>query len=175
MTQIAVAVEPLRTQAMDAAEMFARQYAAGLLAELEAAGWDAKKVAPYPKNTLSRPAYIQAQNKYRMVRKLTRWVNHSEASIPSNPEIVAPHAPALEEFAQEAREDASAQYSAFIAKLEAKVGAHTSATLQGNHVWSHSILTVETPQGQQTWKTQQIINVSKLGKVFNQWPTRQVK
>jgi hypothetical protein len=25
------------------------------------------------------------------------------------------------------------------------------------------------------WKTQQIVNVSRLGKLFNQWPTRQLQ
>lgn len=173
---IAEAVEPLRAAAMDRAEQFARSYVIRLMSELEAAGWDARIAAPYPSSSrTTRSEYLAAQSKYQIVRKLTRWANHSVACIPSNPEIVVPHEESIERFIQEARQDADAQYSAFIAKLEAKVGTHTAAELLGNHVWDYSILTVETPAGRQNWKTQQIINVSKLGKVFNQWPTRQAK
>jgi len=174
-TAIAQVVEPLRESAKDRAEKFARQYVERLMAELEASGWDARIAAPYPSSSrTTRSEYLAALSKYQMVRKLTRWANHSVACIPSNPEIVVPHEESIEQFIQEARQDADAQYSVFIAKLEGKVGAHTSAVLIGNHVWDHSILTVETPAGKQNWKTQQILNVSKLGKVFNQWPTRQV-
>jgi hypothetical protein len=68
------------------------------------------------------------------------------------------------------------QYTAFIQKLEGKVGAHTAAALDGSHVWGFSILTVTKADGTvEKWKTEQIINVSVLGKVFNQWPSRKVK
>jgi hypothetical protein len=34
---------------------------------------------------------------------------------------------------------------------------------------------VTTQEGEdQVWRTQMIVNVSVLGKLFNQWPTRQV-
>lgn len=43
-------------------------------------------------------------------------------------------------------------------------------------VWFQSELDVVTVAGErQTWRTKMIFNVSCLGKVFNQWPTRQVK
>ena len=43
-------------------------------------------------------------------------------------------------------------------------------------MWSYSFLYVTTPSnGDQCWKTQQIINQSKLGKLFNQFPTRKIK
>lgn len=82
----------------------------------------------------------------------------------------------VEKFIQAAKADAAAQYEAFVAKLQQKIGEVKNATLKGNHVWSYSILTVEKPDGTvEHWKTQMIINVSKLGKMFNQFPTRKVK
>lgn len=79
-------------------------------------------------------------------------------------------------YVKTAREDAAAQYEAFVAKLTVKIGAVETATLAGRGVWSHSILTVTKSDGaRENWKTQMILNVSGLGKVFNQWPTRKVK
>ncbi len=64
----------------------------------------------------------------------------------------------------------------FICKLVAKVGEVTEASIAGNHIWGESYLTVTTIAGaKQTWKTQQIVNVSVLGNYFNQWPTRLMK
>lgn len=172
---IAEVVEPLRSRSVARAEQFARSYVNGLMVELEYAGGDAQVAAPYPSSSRStRNEYIAGVTKYKMVRRLTRPVG-PQTYRPSDPDIRTPDEGNIEAFVKEAREEADAQYSAFIAKLEAKVGAHSDAKLIGDHVWGHSILTVDTPSGRQNWKTQQIINVSKLGKVFNQWPTREVK
>lgn len=45
----------------------------------------------------------------------------------------------------------------------------------GKNPWDYSHVIVEAESGRQTWRTQMIINVSCLGKLFNQWPTRLVK
>jgi len=79
-------------------------------------------------------------------------------------------------FIKSACENAAFQYDAFIAKLDKKIGEAVSAELSGNHVWSFSVLTVEKADGSiEHWKTQMIINFSKLGKMFNQFPTRKIK
>lgn len=63
-----------------------------------------------------------------------------------------------------------------MAKLIGKIGPVTSATIKGNHVWGHSVLTITNPDAVvEHWKTRQIVNVSKLGKLFNQWPTRKTE
>jgi len=75
----------------------------------------------------------------------------------------------IEKFINDSRKDASEQYDASVAKLVKKIGPVTDATLDGDHVWNYSILTVAKENGQiERWKTQMIINVSKLGKLFNQ-------
>ncbi len=82
----------------------------------------------------------------------------------------------IDRFISNSEQDAALQYDAFICKMVAKVGDVTDATLQGDHVWSHSILTVTLPDGsQQRWKTQQIVNYSVYGTPYLQWPSRIVK
>ena len=83
----------------------------------------------------------------------------------------------VEKFAASARETAAAEYDAFVAKLEAKIGDDVAAAeLAGNHVWNHSTLTITRTDGSvERWRTSMIINVSKLGKLFNQFPTRKAK
>lgn len=61
-------------------------------------------------------------------------------------------------------------------KLEMKIGEHLTATLEGNHVWGDSFITVEKANGEnERWRTHTILNVSKLGLYFNQFPTRKIK
>jgi len=93
-----------------------------------------------------------------------------------DPEPRARSQEGIDKFLDDAAAMASAQYDEFICKLIRKVGPCTAATLQGSHVWGYSTLTCSLVDGTtQAWRTQQIVNVSKLGKVFNQWPSRQVK
>jgi hypothetical protein len=79
-------------------------------------------------------------------------------------------------FIKQRMEWAAADYDAFVIKLVKKIGEVKKAELHGNHVWGYSTLIVTIPDGEvQAWKTQQIVNHSKLGKPFNQWPTRRMK
>lgn len=69
---------------------------------------------------------------------------------------------------------AGKSFDSYVAKLEAKIGEHDSAELVGD-LWQYS--TVKVTKGSQTeiWTTQIILNVSSLGKLFNQWPTRRIR
>ena len=78
-------------------------------------------------------------------------------------------------FIVDAQNEAARQYDLFVAKLVLKIGKAESATLEGNHVWDHSTLTVVKAGNTERWNTKQIWNVSKLGKDFPQWPTRKLK
>jgi hypothetical protein len=163
---VAAAVEPFRAAAVARAMERAREIAEILLA----------RFATHPENFA--------------VPKLT-FTNKREHAIASSNRatlyaITAPDDSSgrrkrvrsetgIERFVVEAGENAGAQYTAFILKLELKVGKCDAATLEGDHVWGHSTLTVTKGEQSETWITHQIINVSKLGKVFNQWPSRKVK
>lgn len=173
---VAKAVEPLRQEAKDRARKDTQELIDRYAAMLAEAGGDANKAAPYPRN-LPRYQHEIAHARYSLLRSLVIPApGHRPTYRPSEPEpsIMCPDK-AARLIEQQVRA-ADAAYTAFVFKLVGKVGACESATISGSHVWGHSILTVTKDGGViERWKTQQIVNVSKLGLHFNQWPTRLIK
>lgn len=174
---VAAAVEPLRAASLERAASESRAVIERVCGWMEPAGWDAQEVAPYPDSRQSRLGFQQAKARYTLVRLLTEEAprNGYRSYRPNEPEPRMLCLGSVARFISSATENADTQYTAFIAKLTNKVGDVSEATLTGSHVWGHSILTVEGPNGCERWKTQMIVNVSKLGNMFNQWPTRKVK
>ncbi len=167
------AVQPLKDKAISRAEQTARETAERVRKTLKEAGNDLHVCAPYPSG--SSFEYMVKLSTYNLFTRLCKWrkgsISHNEpclADVDSN--YVA-------KFVKDAKQDATIQYEAYVAKLVAKIGPVTAATLSDTQaIWFWSFLTVTTAAGQQQiWKTQCITNVSKLGKVFNQFPTQQVK
>jgi len=157
MTAIASAVEPLRTSAIERARKEASDYAERVFAKHA----EDPTYHAYPRNSWSREYAVQ-KARYHRFRALTTNGERDDKKVVN--------------FIDDAAERASQQYTIFIQKLESKVGIHIAATLTGDHVWGHSILTITKADGLvEKWKTQQIINVSVLGKFFHQWPTRKLK
>lgn len=173
-TPIATAVLPLKSEAVVRAEQEARAIVSRVTQKLIESGNDLKVAAPYPHGGMSREEYMQVLSTYQLFSSLT---TRRKSSCGMNEPILVDITPTkVERFVQEAKEDAAYNYDLFIAKLNMKIGACTSATLTGNHVWSQSILTATKNNGtKENWKTQMIVNCSKLGKLFNQFPTRKVK
>lgn len=178
---ISAAVSHLKEPAMGRAEEAARNLAERYMIGLEAAGWDVNVAYPMPKSTMSRIDYQPLMARHNLAKRLTTYDNERNGGC-RNPR--APHyrtwsPEAVERLAAEAREQAAHQYDAFVAKLVDKVeadGPVVEAILTGEHVWGHSILTVCHADGTtHQWRTEMIINVSKLGTLFNQWPTRKLK
>jgi hypothetical protein len=171
---IETAVAPLKADAIARAEQEVATLVANVTRALEAANWDRAVAAPYPNARQSRASYQQAMTKVRLFASLTRSLAISRMMHEPDYCRIVPEL--VEHFTEQARRDAAFQYEAFVAKLVKKIGDVADASLHGNHVWSYSILTVTlADDSRQTWKTQQIVNVSKLGKLFNQWPTRKLK
>ncbi len=167
------AVHPLKVHSVAEAEKWALGYAAKVKEELEAVSFDVDSIAPYPQASKLGGyghAYEEARAKYS---RFHRFVQTERGSYSLRGEKTYVWVESLvTRFVQNAKEEAAAQYDGFICKLVAKVGPCDEASLEGNHVWSHSILTVRKGQVFESWKTQQITNVSVLGKYFPQWPTR---
>lgn len=171
MTPIETAVAPVKADAIERAEQEAHKIVKSVEVALKIVDGDLDKAAPRPDSfRMNRRDYQNANTKRKTFSMLT-----TREGFAYGENIVRMDPVRIERFIEQARLDAAAQYDAFVAKLVHKVGPHSSATLEGNHVWGHSILTVTTPTGVQRWKTQMIVNVSKLGKLFNQWPSRKVK
>lgn len=174
---IEAAVAPLKSEAIDRAEKDARETVEKCRQELEAAGGNLSQVAPYPnyqKLGYGTMAYALADYRYRLFSAITKW---RKASYSSREDHYGDINPAMvEKFVARRKAEAGEQYDAFVAKLISKIGNAKTAEIAGTHVWGFSILTVTKLDGTvERWKTQQIVNVSKLGKYFNQWPTRKVK
>lgn len=172
-TPIANAVAPLKQQAMDRAELAVTERIEAALAQLAAVGNDLNKVAPQPHGMMGRATYKQAQALRAFLEAITVSTQASRRHGEPNLRVVAPGG--IARLVSITREEAAGSYEAFVAKLEQKVGDHRAAALDGSSVWGHSVLHVTTPAGAQRWVTKQILNVSVLGKLFNQWPTRLAK
>jgi hypothetical protein len=174
MNKIEKAVLPLKTDAIARAAQDAGALVAARLAKLEAAGWDLNEVAPKPSaRNDSRESYL---GKQRLRQAYEMIVGHYTDGWRDLAAPVYADEQKIGRFIELCKEGAAAQYDAFVAKLVTKIGPVTKANLNGNHVWACSILKVITESGEtQNWKTQQIVNCSKLGTLFNQWPTRKTR
>jgi hypothetical protein len=71
------------------------------------------------------------------------------------------------------QKDTIERYEQYVNKLINKVGDCDSVTVAGD-LWNYSILTITNGAVVERWKTSMILNVSKNGKVFNQFPTRKI-
>lgn len=166
------AVAHLKDDAVARAEQEAVKVIKIVAKDLEAHGMDMNKAAPYPRQVRTGDDE-RAVSKHQLYSHLVKSVGYSYGG---GPRIVEMSDTMSARFIERAKEDAAAQYDAFVNKLIEKIGAVASAKLEGDHVWGFSYLTVTLPDGsKEVWKTQMIVNVSKLGKLFNQFPTRRMK
>lgn len=155
------AVAPLKNSMIERTEQVAREKVAQVFIDLAAHGNDLRLTAPYPRGTIGRNAYIQAVAKHKFYSSL---VMHKLSSLMQHqPDIVYVDPQRVEKFVSEAKQTAADDYDAFVHKLQQKIGPVTSASLDGNHVWGYSHLTVTKSDGStEKWRTQTIINMSKL-------------
>lgn len=176
MNPIEAAVMPLKSDAIKRAEAEAQNRIDIILDELAQNGWDLNLAAPRG-SSLRDPAktYFMKNAKHHLFESVTdRAPSKTYEPHPKN--IRMKSEKNGQRFIDQAKKDAAVQYDEFVKKLTLKIGPVVSATLEGSHVWSHSILTVTKEDGTvEHWKTQMIVNVSKHGKMFHQWPTRKVK
>lgn len=83
--------------------------------------------------------------------------------------------PAREEtLLKQAAEAAGANFDAFINKMTLKTGEGVTGAALSGRIWTSCELTVEKPAGIEIWYTKMILNRSKLGTLYNQWPSRLV-
>lgn len=169
---IAAVINPMRDEAVTRSEAAARksliEFAEALL------NTDLAVTAAYPKSNIGRAAYQKQQAVYSMSRRLLECAQKENFRDKTELAISIRH-DAIDRLVTQAGEDAAAQFDAYVFKLTEKVGECVSATVDGK-LWNYSVLTVTKADGTvERWKTQQILNVSVLGKLFNQWPTRLMK
>lgn len=174
---IVAAVMPLIDEARERGQRMAEDLIEQVRLDLAAAGNDVQQFAPYPRSTQHRRKdYERMLMRYQLVRAITKPPAGFVAPVRHGaPEYREISGEACKHFIDQSRREAAEQYEAFVEKLVEKIGSCDSATLVGSHVWSSSLLTVRKGQRYEYWRTKQIVNVSKLGRLFNQWPTRKIK
>jgi hypothetical protein len=159
------AVLPLKKMAMDRAEEGFREAVREAMIRAEAKGFDLEKIAPYPE-PYERTAHQVASLERAYYLSICDFVGNKGMRIVMSPAKV-------EEEVAKARKMAAAQFEAYAAKLNVKIGDKVHTAVLAGNPWFGSHLTVVTEnKGTQVWHTQMILNVSKLGKLFNQFPTR---
>lgn len=175
MNHIEAAVAPLKADAIERAAKAFDAHVERVLAHMEACGWDLDVAYPRANSRMSRAEYMIAQGKHGFAASLTRAAKTSRSF--NEPNIRYRADDRIAQARQGVQDATAASYDAFVAKLVGKVGDGVEAAdLDGNHVWGRSTLTVRKAAGKvERWKTQMIVNVSCLGKVFNQWPSRKVR
>lgn len=172
MHPVATAVAPLKADAIKRAKQEATKIVDYVAKELAAHDYVFDKAAPYPDAfRMSTRAYHKAKAKRCLFNALAKTTQASYNA----PFIAKVDPTKVDKFIEQSCNDAAAQYDVFVVKLTHKIGDVDTATLDGNHVWGYSILTVTKTHTTERWKTQQIVNTSKLGKLFNQWPSRRMK
>lgn len=175
---VGLVVHPMKANAVQHAHDKAVATVERVRADLEAHGWDVEQAAPYPWRGNSWDNAVQAaKDKSTFYSMLVKDdPNAKNRHNIGAPRIVIMSDTGVARYIKQREESAAFQYDAFICKLVSKVGDVKSAALEGNHIWGHSILTVVRFCGTvERWKTQQIVNYSKFGEGFYQWPTRKVK
>lgn len=171
---IAAAVAPLKQGAQDYAEQCARRQCDRMLATLEEAGWDMQIAYPFPNGRMGRAEYTLAKEDHYLCSRITKsTLDFSRRHGAPDPRTINPEG--LEQYVAEVRKEAALSFEAYVEKLVEKVGPVDAASVCGNALWNFSVLTVQKNGTTEQWKTQQIVNVSKLGRLFNQWPTRKMK
>ena len=181
---IQTAIEPMRQQVEDAIFDSLQRRDAWFFAKLEEAGWDSEKAFPYPSSSvMNRMQYRMACDNYKHCHAITE-------SAPGAPCCRRPHEPNMRVKKQglaaknrnAAKKLATDSVNSWIVKMGKKVadtkqGEITSAVYAGAcSPWEFSVLTISLDSGTvQKWKTKMILNVSCLGKIFNQYPSRLLK
>lgn len=177
-TPVAIAVEPLRVDAMREAKEDKEKEIQAVWDKMDTGGnaFDINAVAPEPEWSLRRTdkkKYEDMQQWNSEVREITRKTDPEKYY--STERIICEDA--ISHLVLREQQMAAHQYEAFVYKLVAKIGETVDASLMPhNGLWENSVLVVRLPSGEvQNWKTTRIINRSCLGKLFFQWPTRLMK
>lgn len=172
------AVEPLRADAIERARQGAEEAIKNVHIALAAHEWNINAAAPYPRALGGGLQFFAARAKHNLFHAVTQQdpARGYQSNNGTRPVYVVMDAERGQRYITQQMEQAAAEYDAFVTKLINKVGDVVAAVLHGNHVWSYSTLIVTKPDGSKVaWQTQQIINYSKHGKPFNQWPSRKLR
>lgn len=160
------AVLPMKLLAQDKAEEHFRESVSQAAEQIRIHNGDIDKLVPIPANlkwdSYAGEAIKLARSFYALICEL-----HDGRLYISDAAV------GLEVY--KVRRGAGFEFDAYVYKLNEKINDATLAAELHGDPWTGSTLKVTTKnKGEQIWTTKIIVNVSKYGKLFNQFPTRQV-
>lgn len=158
MNAVRVAVEELRAETIAAAKDQARFEIDKVLETLSKNDWNGNRIDSW--------TYLR-----QICRMATRQCQKRFGRYRQRDESCEAH------FIEQCVANVNRNFDKYVDKLVSKIGPGVlSAKLEeGTSLWKYSILIVEMQDGQiLRYKTQRIWNVSKLGLIFAQFPTRKI-
>ena len=182
-------VNPIIRKAMDATfnAIYERvltvltNQAKGVEANLKVHEWDINECYPYPSGDMGRTQYHQMQRR-RVVAQKRTIIDTSKPIIyiPKSPTYVVMKPMLHVDIQRESVEEAEAMLESFAIKMGKKAAEHGEGRLVvaaeyhgGDNPWQSSEFVIRLDDGTKlVYYTHMIINISCLGKLFNQWPTR---
>lgn len=162
-------LEDHRKEYITEANKRAKVYLKNLIDKLKKANWNQDDVAPYGRGS-------GESEMYHLYHALTDEKERIAFRKRSDPDIRKQSKAKEKKWLEDQAKIAELNYDAFINKMVQKIGEPVvEATMKGS-IWTNATLDVVTASGEaQTWTTKIILNFSKFGKMFNQYPTRKKK
>lgn len=172
------AIHDQKAEAVRYAEERARSIVDRVAKELAEHGFDGQAYAPYPDRMPYGYEHDRAKAKHNLLHSIAtadKSKGYQSYGRKGEPYYMVMDNERVEKFVEDAMRQAALQYDAFICKMVGKVGPCDSAELAGSHVWASSYLTVRKGDKTEVWHTQQIVNQTKYGSPYLQWPSRLMK
>lgn len=183
MNPIEAAVAPLKEESVFRVRVMASARAEKTLRALAEVDWDINVYAPYP--STRGPNAINDEEQYQAAMRRRNFVMMITEYDPertgryrrvSDPLYHRRSEKALAHYLEQVEKMAGERFDLYVAKLNHKIGPVIEAELTGKDIWEESFLHVTKADGsKEVWKTKTIINYSKFGLPFVQYPTRKVK
>lgn len=167
------AVEPLRSAAEDYAEEHAGSFVMKVIRWLAENDSDLNRIAPYV--PYGNYHYDENQKKRTLIGAFCDYESHSLAR--NVPQIMLLNPTKIADYVKRERNQAGLDFDAYVEKLINKIGNATKVELitSLHNPWLGSTLKCTMTDGSvDLWETKMIINQSKLGTLFNQFPTRKL-
>lgn len=161
------ALEGHRSEYVREAKLRAAKHVEAVLKNIAKYDWNLSKYSPNSSRS------VEGKIRMNLARSLTTPVKSSRTM--REDEIVKRNPAGEKRFIDNAVKMAEDNFDAFVAKMVLKVGPVIDAKMTGT-IWTNCNLTVTTDKGEtEVWTTKAILNFSKYGKMFNQFPTRKKK
>lgn len=173
------ALAPLLNHSVAVTRLATEQKLEIIRKRFETHGWDAGKAFPYPESRLSRAEFAEAKALYDFARAVTRSDTERQGVFATDPVFRLWDASAADRALALAKRTVREEFEAFVAKLAGKLGNGVAEikcrTPAPDGLWAFSEVEVKRANGTfETWRTQVVLNTSKYGRPFLQWPTRKI-